>query len=83
MSFAQRVQDLNHTQDAQLTESNGVVELSVVNSDPNTTRLCWDNHQGARIWRSRMLDQTGSETLIESGVHIFWWQLGGCGRVGR
>ena len=31
----------------------------------------WNEHQGARVRRSRMFDQTGSEILVESGVHFF------------
>ena len=46
--------------------------LWLVNSDPKTAILFWeDHHQGAQLSRSRMVDQTGSELLIESGIHLF------------
>ena len=79
--LAQRVQDLIHARDGQLAKSANVVELLVVDSDPSTARCFRDDHQGARVWRSRVLDQTGSQVLIEGGVHLFS-QIGlmRCGR---
>ena len=57
--------------DGQLAKSANFVELLEVNSDSNTARFVWDDHQGARVWQSRGLDHTGSEVLIEDGVHLF------------
>ena len=67
----QIVQDLIHARDGQLAESAKLVELLDVNSDPNPARCFWDDHHGARVWRSRALDQTGSEVMIEGCVHLF------------
>ena len=43
----------------------------VVRSDPNPARFVWDDRQRVRVWRNRVLDQTGSEVLIEGGVRLF------------
>ena len=52
MSRAQRIQDLIHVRDGQLAKSANAVQLLVGNSDPSTTRLVWDDHEGASMVKS-------------------------------
>ena len=45
--LAQTVQDLVHARDGQLVEAADVVEVLVVDGDPNASRLLRDDHQRA------------------------------------
>ena len=67
-SLAQRVQNLIHAWDGQLAEAADLVEFLVVDSDPNASRLLRDDHQRARIRRSRVLDQACRQVLVQGGV---------------
>ena len=69
-SLTERVQDLAHAGDGQLAEADDVVEFVVVDGDPNAPIFLWDDHERARTWRGRVLDQTCRELLVQSSVNF-------------
>ena len=66
-SLAQRIQYLVHAQDGQLAEAAELVELLVVDRDPNASRLPPDDHQRARLQRGRVLDEACRQVLVQGG----------------
>ena len=77
-TLAQRVQDLVHAGDRQLTEAADLVKFLVVDVDPNASTLLRDGHQRVRIRRARVLDRAGREVLIQSRfdlakIRLIWW----------
>ena len=67
---AQGLYDFVHAGNCQLTELADLVELLEVHRDPHAAGRLRDDHQRARIWRSRVLDQSSCEVLVERRVHF-------------
>ena len=59
-----------HSRDRQLAEAADLAEFLVVDGDPNASRLLRDDHQWARIRRSRVLDPARSEALVQGSVNF-------------
>ena len=60
-----------HGGKGQLTGFADLIELLVVHRDPHAPGLFRDDHQRARIWLSRVLDQPSLEVLVEGRFHFF------------
>ena len=74
--LVQRVQNLGHARNGQLAEAADLVEVLIVDRDPNASRLLRDDHQRSRVRRGRVLDQACSQVLVQGGVNFLGEKLG-------
>ena len=68
---AQGLYDFVHAGNCQLTELADLVELLEVHRDPHAAGRLRDDHQRARMWRCRVLNQSTHEVLVGGRVHFF------------